>query len=54
MKSIVSCTAADASGWPSLIFNMVATCFSGSDLEEKEEEEEEENGECAVPACRDG
>ena len=54
IKSIVFCTAADASGWSSLIFNMAATCFSSSDLEEEEEEEEEENGECAVPACRDG
>ena len=49
---MVSCTAAEASGWSSLIFNMAATCFSSSDLEEKEEEEE--GGECAVPDCQDG
>jgi len=58
MKSIVPCTAADALGWSSLIFNLATTCFSSSDLEEKEEdndeEEEEENGECAVLACQDG
>ena len=56
MKSIASCTAADASGWSSLIFNMAATCFSSSDLEEEEEEkeEEEESEEDAVPICRDG
>jgi len=56
MKSIVSCTAVDASGGrSSIIFNIAATCFSSSDWEDKEEEEEEEvSGECAVPARRDG